>query len=226
MASMLAFAFSLALAAAPSAGEARTGWVLERVVAVVRNPASAAPRPLTLTRLDDEARVALVSRGALEAAFAPLDAAARRALLRWVVDQWLVADEAARLRIDEVPREEIQKAQLGFRARFPDEAAYRRFLASAELPEPELQAILARGLRVQRFLDARLERAAKVPEEEVSRWLAGKGTVAPSPVEREEARTRLAGERAQAQVKQLLAELRSRADVRVLAPELRGEAGR
>lgn len=217
---------ALLLAAAPVAATLAGGTVLERVVAVVRNPASAAPRPLTLTRLDEEARVALVGQGATQAAFAPLDAAARRAALRWLLDQWLVAEEANRLKVDEVPREEVIQALQAFRQRFTDEASYRRFLATCELPEEELQSILARGLRVQRFLDVRLGRGARVSEDEVSRWLAGQGSVAPTPEERDAARSRLSSERAQGQVKQILADLRSRADIRVLMPELREEPAR
>jgi len=220
----LALALLLAAPAPETAPAPRT--VLERVVAVVRNPANAAPRPLTLTRLDEEARVALVSQGAQQAAFVTLDAPARRALLRWLVDQWLVADEAVRLRVDEVPAEDLKWAMSGFRLRFADEATYRRFLGTTELPEEELQAILARGLRVQRFLDSRLGRSAKVTDDEVTRWLAGQGVVAPTPTERDAARSRLVGDRMEALVKQLLVELRARADVRILAPELREEPPR
>jgi hypothetical protein len=223
MARMRSLGLALLLAAAPSPTPPAGGVVLERVVAVVRIPASAAPRPLTLTRLDEEARVALVGQGAAQAAFAPLDTAARRAALRWLLDQWLVADEATRLKLDEVPRQEVQAALAGFQGRFPDLATYRRFLDTTELSEEELQAILARGLRVQRYLEVRLGRSGRISEEEVTRWLAGQGTVAPTAVERDAARARLAGERAQAQVKQIAAELRSRAEVRVLMPELREE---
>ena len=224
---MHAIGLALLLAAqppppAPSPG----GAVIERVAAVVRNPASASPRPLTLTRLDEEARVALVGQGGTAAAFAPLDAAARRASLRWLVDQWLVADEAQRLKVDEVSREEVQAALTAFRQRFPDEATYHRFLAFTEMPEQELRSILARGVRVQRFLDSRPGRGGRVSEEEVSRWLAGQGVVVPTPAEREAARAQLASERVQAQVKQLLSDLRARADVRVLMPELREEPAR
>jgi hypothetical protein len=220
---MRSIGLALLLAATPAAAVPAGGVVLERVVVVVRNPASAAPRPLTLTRLDEEARVALVGQGAAQAAFAPLDAAARRAALRWLLDQWLVADEANRLKVDEVAREDVQQALRGFRQRFSEEASYQRFLATLELPEEELRSILARGLRVQRFLDARLGRGARVPDEEVSRWLAGQGSVAPTAAERDAARARLSNERAQGQVKQILADLRSRADIRVLLPELREE---
>jgi hypothetical protein len=228
MAGMVALALALLVCAPPGAATpaAGQGRVLDRVVAVVRNPVNALPRPLTLTRLDEEARIALVSQGAQDAAFASLDTPARRALLRWVIDQWLVADEAVRLRVDDVPAEDLRWALSGFRLRFADEATYGRFLASIELTEEELASILARGLRVQRFLDSRLGRGAKVSEEEVTRRLAGEGVVAPTPAEREAARSRLLGERMEALVKQLLLELRARADVRVLAPELREEPGR
>src|SRR5512137_1731442 len=145
MGPMLALGLAL-LCAAPPATAPPGGVVLERVVAVVRNPASAAPRPLTLTRLDEEARVALVGQGAAQAAFAPLDTAARKAALRWLLDQWLVADEATRLKVDEPPREEVQRAEQEFRQRFPDEAAWRSFLAATELTEEELRSILARGV--------------------------------------------------------------------------------
>jgi hypothetical protein len=217
---------ALLLAATPVAPPSSGGTVIERVVAVVRNPASATPRPLTLTRLDEEARIALVGQGATPAAFAPLDGAARRAALRWVLDQWLVADEALRLKVDEVPREEVEAALQAFRRRFPDPAAYRNFLATREVPEEELQAILARGVRVQRFLDSRLGRTSRVSEDDVSRALIGQGVASPTPAEREAARARIAVERAQGQVRQILADLRARADIRVLVPELREEPAR
>jgi hypothetical protein len=228
MAGMVALALALLLSAPPGTAAAAPapGRVLERVVAVVRNPANALPRPLTMTRLDEEARIALVAQGAQEAAFASLDAPARRALLRWVIDQWLVADEATRLRVDDVPAEDLRWALSGFRLRFADEATYRRFLGSIELSEEELTSILARGLRVQRFLDSRLGRGAKVSEDEVTRRLAGEGLVAPTPADRDAARSKLVSERMDQLVKQLLLDLRSRADVRVLATELREEPGR
>src|SRR5512144_2408572 len=105
---------AVALAAPPPPG----GRVVEEIVAVVRNPASAPPRVVTLTKLTEEARIALVSRGATAAATGPLDAEALRAALDWLLDQLLVADDAARLRVDEVPREDVLAELRRFKGQF------------------------------------------------------------------------------------------------------------
>jgi hypothetical protein len=213
-----AVALVLALGApAPPApgGEER---VVEQIVAVVRNPAGAPPRIVTLTKLTEEARIALVSRGATAAATGPLDEEALRAALEWLLDQLLVADEAARLRIDEVPRDDVLEEVKRFRARFASPAQYERFLSANELPEEELVVTLARMLRVQRYVESRVGRAAHVADDEVERWLRERGASAAPGRARDAARAQLAEERARTQVRDLLADLRNRAEIRVLAP--------
>jgi hypothetical protein len=226
---LLVTTLSAAPGAAPGAGAPgeggapapAAGRVVEQIVALVRNPAAGPPRPITLTRLVEEARVALVGQGGLEAATAPLDPPALRAALRWLVDQLLVADEAARLGVDEVGADELAGELRRFRERFADAAAYRRFLETAELTEDELSVVLARGLRVRRYLESRVGRSARVGEEELTRALAERGLTAEAPGAREAVRARLRDEKAAAQVRQILADLRGRADVRVLAADLR-----
>lgn len=206
---------ALALAAAPQVPAAAP--VVEEVVAVVRNPAGAPPRAITLTKLTEEARIALVGRGAVEAAFRPLDPPALRAALDWLVDQQLVADEASRLRVDEVDRDAVQAELRRFQARFPSPDAYRRFLAASDLGEEELAVTLARTLRVHRYLEARVARSAAVSTDEVDALLRARG-ISPTPAARDAARARLAEERWTALVREVVAELRARADVRVIAP--------
>jgi len=221
---VLAAALSLALAAPPTptptpaaaAPPPVEGRVVEEIVAVVRNPASSPPRVVTLTKLTEEARIALVSRGATEAATGPLDRAALRAALEWLVDQMLVADEASKLRIDEVDRDAVAAELRRFQARFPTFAAYERFLEQGQLTEDELVATLARMIRVERYVQSRVGRAARVGEDEVDRWLRERGTSSAAAPVRDAARSQLAEERAQAQVRELLAELRGRADVRIV----------
>jgi hypothetical protein len=158
----LAAALLLA-AAAPATAEAAEaarpgdgGWrIREEVVALVRGPGAAQPRALTLTRLEDEARIALVSRGATAAADAPLDREVLRAALDWLVDQTLLGDEATRLQVIDVEPAEVEAELRRFQERFADAAAYRAFLDRLELPEEELDAILHRTLRVARYVESR-----------------------------------------------------------------------
>jgi hypothetical protein len=220
---LLATALALALSASPGPAPAPAtpprpaeGRVVDEIVAVVRNPASSPPRVVTLTKLTEEARIALVSRGATEAATGPLDRAALRAALEWLVDQMLVADEASKLRIDEVDREAVAGELRRFQARFPTFAAYERFLEQGQLTEDELVATLARMIRVERYVQSRVGRAARVGDDEVDRWLRERGASGAAAPVRDAARTQLAEERAQAQVRELLSELRGRADVRVV----------
>jgi hypothetical protein len=221
----LAAALALALAAdAPAApvqaSGAPAGEIVEEVVAVIRNPPSAPARIVTYTKLVEEARIALVSRGATDAASGPLDRAALRAALEWLVDQTLVSDEAAKLKLDGVDREVLRTELRRFQGRFPSYAGYERFLERAELTEDELLATLARMLRVERYVQSRVGQAARVGDDEVDRWLHERGaTPGAAPVStavRDVARSELAAERATTQVRDLLAELRSRADIRVV----------
>ena len=200
---------------APAPRDAR---VVEEIVAVVRNPPGAAPRVVTLTKLAEEARIALVSRGAVDAASRPLDAEALRAALDWLLDQMILADEAARLGLEEVDRDAVGAALRRFRGQFPSPAAYSRFLETSELTEEELSATLARMVRVERYVQSRVGRAARVSDEEVTRYLEAHGARADPGPARDAARAQLEEEQVRAQVGALLAELRGRADLRVLSP--------
>jgi hypothetical protein len=212
-------ALALALALAAPAG----GAIVEEVVAVVRNPPSAPARVVTRTKLDEEARIALVSRGATAAAAGPLDRAALRAALEWLLDQMLLSDEAAKLRLDEVDGEDV-RAELGrFQRRFADLGAYRAFLERCELSESELATTLARMVRVERYVKSRVGRGARVEEAEVDRWLRERGAPEAPPAARAAARERLVEERVAASVRELLLELRSRAEIRIIGSLREGE---
>ena len=200
----------------PGARAERQGEIVEEVVAVIRNPPTAPPRIITWTKLVEEARIALVSRGATEAAAGTLDRAALRAALEWLLDQTLVSDEAAKLRLDEVDREALRAELRAFQARFPTFGQYERFLERAEITEDELIATLARMLRVERYVQSRVGRSARVGDDEVDRWLGERGAPVAPGVVRDAARSELAERLAAKQVRDLLAELRARADIRIV----------
>jgi hypothetical protein len=218
MVALLAAALMAAAPPTPASGPR----VVEEVVAIVRNPPASPPRVVTLTKLAEEARIALVSRGAVTAATRPLDAEALRAALEWLLDQMLLADEAARLGLDDVDRNAVAGAVRHFREQFATPAAYDRFLATTELSEEELSITLGRMLRVERYVQSRIGRAARVSEDEVTRWLDERGASASPGPARDAARAQLEEEKVKAQVRALVGELRARANVRIVEPP-RGE---
>lgn len=208
-------------AAARPEGAPPEARIVERVVAVVRTPASTQPRVITLTRLQEEARIALVSRGGTGAAEGELDGAALRAGLEWLIDQILLLDEVVRLQVFEVERADVLEELRRFQGRFASPGAYRAFLARADITEEELLVVLRRMLRVQRYVDSRVSGAGRVREVDVDRHLEERridARAAERAAVRGAVRAELAEQRTQREVRALLADLRSRATVRVLEP--------
>ncbi len=209
----LTAALALAAVTSPPVGG---GEEIDRVVAVLRSPAAPEPRVVTLSRLRQETRIALVSRGAALAATRPLDGAALGAGLQWLIDQLLLLDEASRLQVFEVDRAEAAAELARFRARFDRASDYADFLVRSDLPEEELDAVLCRMLRVQRYLESRASHAAQVSEAEVAAWL-DEHAAEIGARDREVARAQLVKERVGAEVRSLVRDVRARADVRLLA---------
>ncbi len=207
-------------ALASSEQPAAEGQVIDKVVALIRSPALGQTRVVTLTKLEEEARIALVSRGALAAAVRPLDGPALKAALEWVIDQTVLMDEVNRLQVFDVERAEVLAERDRFRARFPRPEEYRAFLVRLDLSEEELMVVLRRMIRVQHYLDSRVGRAGRVRDAEVEAFwrehaagFEGRSLAAV----RETIRSHLAEERVKAEVKALLSDLRGRSDIRVLA---------
>jgi hypothetical protein len=210
----------LLAAGATPAGAPAGSTVVEEVVAVVRNPSGAPPRAITLTRLTEEARIVLVSRGAVEAAFQPLDARALSATLSWLLDQMLLADEASRLGVGELSREQATAELRRFQARFSERGAWSRFLSSTALTEEEVLAVLVRTRRAERYLESRIGRGGAVDDAEVEAFARAHGRAVESRAARDAVRARVTELRTEVAVRALVAELRARADIRVLDPEL------
>jgi hypothetical protein len=193
------------------------GRIVDEVVAVVGTRAGEA-RVITLSTVAEEGRIALVSRGGTEAAFAPLDGAVLRASLDWYVDQLLLHEEAVRLQVFEVDAAAVQAELTRFKGEFRRPADYQAFLVAIDATEDDLAAILRRTLRVRRYLDSRLGRLRASPKE-IEAWyrshpeeVAGRSLDEVS----DQIAVRLATARADAETRGLLAELRARADIRIL----------
>ncbi len=216
---MLPFLLLAALAplAAPAADAPDGGRVVDEVVAVVATRGREA-RIITLTRVAEEGRIALVSHGGIDAAFEPLGGAVLRASLDWYVDQILLHEEAVRLQVFEVDRADAQAELARFKARFASPAAFRSFLFQIDATEEDLSAILRRTLRVRRYLESRLGRLGPSAREIESWYAAHAADYGGRPLAdvKDEIAARLSATRADTETKALLADLRGRADIRIL----------
>jgi hypothetical protein len=199
-------ALLLCLASPAHAAERR---LLDEVVAVVD------AHSITLSEVAAETRVRLVSSQGTAAGGIALDRAILAASLRKTIEERVVLSEMQRLKIFDLEPGELDSLLARFRARFASQADFESFTRLVELTDEEIGAILARELRVARYLDNRLKLAAQLRDSELDEATRGQKL---SPPEREELRRRLSQEKYQRLLGELLAELRKRATVRVLDP--------
>jgi hypothetical protein len=148
-------------------------------------------RVVTLSQLDQEARLAFVAHGAMDDASGPLDAAKRRAALDYLINQLLLDDEAARLQVFEITAQDSAAQQAILQSRFSSPAAFHAFLERFEITQEVLDQSVRRGLRSERYLADRLSLIDSSLNAEARKNLAK-------------------------QVENLLSEIRARHDVRVL----------
>jgi hypothetical protein len=187
--------------------------LVDEVVAVVD------ARSITLSELQAETRIRLVEAQGAGAAYLPLDARLLAASLRKTIDERVVMSEVERLKLFDLDRAEVDALLLRLRGRFATEADWEAFTTSIELTDEEIASVLARELRVGRYLDNRLKLSAQLRDADLP---AGGAKMEAS--EREALRDKLAQEKYQRLLGELLADLRKRVQVRVLDP-LDQEAG-
>jgi hypothetical protein len=183
--------------------------LLDEVVAVVE------AHSITLSEVTAETRVRLAESQGPAAANVTLDRRILAASLRKTIEERVVLSEMQRLKLFDVDSAEVEALVARLRTKFPTRADYDAFTRSIELTDDEIGAILARELRVARYLDNRLNLAAQLRESELLDATRGKKL---SDAEREQLREQLAAEKYQRLLRELLADLRRRASVRVLDP--------
>jgi hypothetical protein len=198
---------AIILSAAFPAGAARK--LVDEVVAVVD------AHSITLSELQAETRIRLVEAEGASVAFLPLDRKLLAASLRKTVEERVVIAEVERLKLFDLDRSEVESLVARVRVKFPKETDWEAFTRFIELTDDEIGIIVARELRVARYLDNRLKLAAQVRDSE---FAASEGSRKTSISEREAAREKLAQEKYQRLLQDLLADLRKRATVRVLDP--------
>jgi len=196
----------LALAAAAAPAEGRQ--LVDEVVAVVD------AHSVTLSELAAETRIRLVEQQGAQAASSPLDRPLLAASLRRLVEERVVLSEVERLKLFDLDRAEIDAAVARLRSRFATPEEWDAFARELELTDDEVGAILARELRVARYLDNRLKLAAQLRDSELEEAWKAQG----SRGDRELLKQRLAKEKYERLLTEVLGELRRRAAVRILDP--------
>lgn len=181
--------------------------LLDEVVAVVD------AHSITLSELAAETRVRLAASEGKAAASASLDRRILAASLRKTIEERVVLAEIERLKLFDLEHSEVEALVARLRSRFATPEEYEAFTRAVELTEDEMGSILARELRVGRYLDNRLKLAAQLRESELEEAARGLKLTA---AEREQLRARLSQEKFQRLLGELLHDLRRRATVRVL----------
>jgi hypothetical protein len=183
--------------------------LVDEVVAVVD------AHSITLSELQAETRIRLVEAQGASVAFLPLDRKLLAASLRKTVEERVVIAEVERLKLFDLDRAEVEALVARVRVKFARETDWEAFTRFIELTDDEIGNIVARELRVARYLDNRLKLAAQVRDSELA---ASEGSRKLNSSEKELLREKLAQEKYQRLLQDLLVDLRKRATVRVLDP--------
>ena len=210
---------ALSGAAQPPEG-APPSRVIDRVVAWV------AGHVITLSELEFEARVAIIQRGGLEAADAPLDDPALRAALELAVAERLETDAADRLQVFNLEESEVDSALSDFKSKFQTRAELAAFLARHEADEQQLAAVLARRLRSEKIVDSKVSLKARVSDAEMRLYYDAHRLELGGSYEQARAaiRTKLLRERYAQLAREEMEQIRKGADVRMIAPFARDGA--
>jgi hypothetical protein len=193
--------------------------LLDEVVAVVE------AQSITLSDLASETRIELVLDRGAQMATVPLSRGLLAASLRKLLQERLVLVEVERLRLGEPDRAELDKRRRNLRERFPTQARYEQFLRSLEITDEEVEAVLGRALRVERYLDNRLRLTSQLRGTELADAAAAQGGLAKmTRAQQESLRRALSQAKYDRQLQELLADLRKRTSVRILDPIEQGSS--
>jgi hypothetical protein len=206
------FSIAICVAGLAAAAGARAE-IIDRIAVSVGN------RVITEADLDREIRItAFLNNGKPD-----FGAENKRAAADRMVDQTLVRSELEASRYLPPSDTETEAALQEERARFGDEAAYRRALAEYGIGETDLKARLAWQLTLLRFIDARFRPGIQIGEDDIRKYFDEQmraGLIAAHPGQTpslEEHRVSiiqtLAGQAADQQVEQWLKESRRRTHI-------------
>jgi len=155
------FTIAIWLAGVAAAAGARAA-VIDRIAVSVGN------RVITETDVDREIRItAFLNSAPLRSRLSKEE---KRAAAERMVDQMLVRSELEASRYLPPSAAETEAALAEEKARFGDDAAYRRALAAYGVGEEDLKARLAWQLTLLRFIDVRFRPGIQIGDEEIRKY--------------------------------------------------------
>jgi hypothetical protein len=199
-------------------------WLVDEVVAVVDK------RAITLSEVRQEGVMTWADRGGAKAAGEPdLDPAFLSEVMEILISQRVLLDEALRTGVVTVTEEEGDRLAQAFRRRFPDAAAYERFLRENDLDDNVVREVLGRHLRVERLKEQKLQNLPAITREAVRRYYyRNREALGQAPLEAvaEAIRLKLMTQQRETFLAKWIFELRKRSAVKVLVDfKARGEGG-
>lgn len=217
---LLLIGLLFAIPAAAQTAAPQKNVLKDRVLAVVDED------PILASDVDRVVKLGLMKRNEGE----PEDAFQRR-VVNSLIEERLRFHEIDRYGFEQVPVEEIEENVAKIRARFPDEAAFKKALQDVGLDLKGLRQLVARQLLVLAYVDERLGARVFVGLDDISRYyrtvltpeMQKRGQPVP-PLDdvREDIREVLKQQRMNQELEKWTAELRAAADV-VTYPDQAGD---
>lgn len=138
--------------------------------------------------------------------------------LEGLVNRKLLLQEAARVKLDEVPDQDAAGELARLRQRLGTDEAFRELLAGMRVSEEQLRRMLLERLRVERFLEKKIGFFARATRDEAQEYYAGHPQEFAGrsfPEVQKELMAVLSEQKAGQQLDQFISELRGRADIRM-----------
>ncbi|MFZ1972932.1 MAG: hypothetical protein WAU89_08805 [Candidatus Acidiferrales bacterium] len=94
----------------------------------------------------------------------------RQELLRELIDQWMIRNEATATKYGQPSAEDVDRAYAEFVKQFPSPDEFKKRCATAGLTEAAVRRIVAKQLYLSRFIDYRFRPSAQVSDQQVEAY--------------------------------------------------------
>ena len=135
--------------------------LVDRVAATVNE------QVITVSEVYAKARIILVLRGGKGALELPIDDSLKKDVLDFLINQAVVLSEAERLSVFDINKTEINKKTEQFKNFFLNDIDYLNFLTKIGIDQDELENVLSKDLRVDRYLKNKVSLLVKVSDKEI-----------------------------------------------------------